>query len=80
MANLQGKRVLLLAPLGQYSEAIAEAMRAVGAVVDCYQERPALNALAKTLIRYSPRLIRSYAKPTTISFSSNPVPTTTISS
>lgn len=62
MANLQGKRVLLLAPLGQYSEAIAEAMRAVGAVVDCYQERPALNTLAKTLIRYSPRLIRSYAE------------------
>jgi hypothetical protein len=48
-----------VAPIGQYSEAIENALRARGGVVDCYEERPALNVLAKTMIRYSPRLIRS---------------------
>jgi hypothetical protein len=62
MTNLHGKRILLLAPTGQHSEAIAQALRISGATVDCYEERPALNALAKTLIRYSPYLIRSYTK------------------
>jgi hypothetical protein len=62
MTDLRSKRILLVAPIGKYSEAIAQALRARGAVVDCYEERPALNVLAKTLIRYSPRLIRSYTQ------------------
>lgn len=60
MTDLHSKRVLLIAPIGQHSKAIEQALRARGAVVDCYEERPALSVLAKTLIRYSPRLIRSY--------------------
>jgi lipopolysaccharide/colanic/teichoic acid biosynthesis glycosyltransferase len=60
MTSLRSKRILLVAPIGQYSDAIAQALQARGAVIDCYEERPALNVLAKTLIRYSPRLIRSY--------------------
>jgi hypothetical protein len=47
--------------MGQYSEAIATALQAKGAVVDCYEERPALNVLTKALIRYSPLLIQGYA-------------------
>lgn len=62
MTCLRGKRVLMLAPMGQYSEAITKALLAMGAVVDCYEERPALNVLAKILIRYFPRLIRSHAQ------------------
>jgi hypothetical protein len=62
MTNLHNKKVFLLAPIGQYSEVIKQALRARGAVVDCYEERPALNVLAKTLIRYSPLLIQSYTQ------------------
>jgi hypothetical protein len=62
MTSLRSKKILLIAPIGHYSEAIAQALRARGAIVDCYEERPALNVLAKTLIRYSPRLIRSYTQ------------------
>lgn len=62
MTNLHSKRILLVAPIGQHSEAIAQALRAKGAIVDCYEERPALNVVTKTLIRYSPRFIRSYTQ------------------
>jgi hypothetical protein len=62
VTNLHSKRILLIAPIGQYSEAIAQALRAKGAIVDCYEERPSLNVVAKTMIRYSPRLIRSYTQ------------------
>ncbi|MDR3725101.1 MAG: hypothetical protein P4K83_11515 [Terracidiphilus sp.] len=62
MTNLRSKRILLIAPIDQYSEAIERALQARGAVVDCYEERPALNVLVKTMIRYSPHLIRSYTQ------------------
>jgi len=62
MTNFRSKRILLIAPIGYYSEAIEQALRAKGAIVDCYEERPALNVLAKTMIRYSPRLIRNYTQ------------------
>jgi hypothetical protein len=62
VTNLHNKRILLVAPIGQHSEAIAQAIRAKGATVDCYEERPALNVVTKTLIRYFPRLILSYTQ------------------
>jgi hypothetical protein len=57
-----GKRMLLLVPVGQYSSAIKSAFEGMGVNVDCFEERPSLGVTAKTLLRYSPRLIHSFTQ------------------
>ena len=62
MTQLASKRVLLVAPMGQYANAIAQSIVSLGGMVDSFEERPALSFLAKFAIRYFPRLAYFYSR------------------
>lgn len=62
MSSLEKKRILLLAPIGQYSEAIKTSLERMGAIIDCFEERPSLTFLVKFFIRYFPNLILRFTQ------------------
>jgi hypothetical protein len=57
------KRILLLAPTGQHTCGIAQAIAEQGGQVDVIEERPSLGFWGKVLVRYFPRLSRLFSQP-----------------
>ncbi len=60
--ELNGKKIMVVAPLGAYSEAIRNIIEQMGGEAHCFEERPSLGFWVKFFIRYFPYLIRKWTQ------------------